>query len=214
MWQSLLLALFALGVGVVLLLWGYRTFLFMLPVFGFFAGLWLGAHTIAVLFGAGFLADVTGLVVGLVLGLIVAVLSYLFYGVGIAIVAGMIGYGLGVGLMEAIGLDFWLIAVPVGVVLAILVIIGTFAFNLQKYVIIALTAIAGANALVLSIGLLFGSIAPGEVRLAGNAIRPLVEDGGLWLVVWLVLAIVGVVYQVVTNRVYRFHSDEWTIYYT
>ncbi len=157
MWQSLLLSLLMVGIGVVLLLWGYRAFLVMLPIFGFFAGLWLGAHTISVLFGAGFLADVTGLVTGFIIGLVFALLSYLFYGVGIALVAGAIGYGLGVGLMDAIGLDFWLIAVPVGIVLAILAIVLTFRFNLQKYVIIALTAIAGANALALAALLLFGA---------------------------------------------------------
>ena len=35
MLQTLLLSLFAFGVGLVLLLWGYRAFLVMLPVFGF-----------------------------------------------------------------------------------------------------------------------------------------------------------------------------------
>lgn len=213
MLQALLLALFAFGIGLVLLLWGYRAFLVMLPIFGFFAGLWLGAHAVSAIFGSGFLADVTGFVVGFIVGLIVAVLSYLFYGVGIAIVAAAIGYGLGSGLMEAIGLDFWLIVVLVGVLLAILAVVLTFVFNLQKYVIIALTAIAGASALILAGQLLFGRVTPAEVQSAGSAIRPVVEGGGLLLIVWLVIAIVGIAYQVATNRVYRFDSDEYVLYY-
>ena len=213
MWQSLLLSLLMVGIGVVLLLWGYRAFLVMLPIFGFFAGLWLGAHTISVLFGAGFLADVTGLVTGFIIGLVFALLSYLFYGVGIALVAGAIGYGLGVGLMDAIGLDFWLIAVPVGIVLAILAIVLTFRFNLQKYVIIGLTAIAGANALALAALLLFGGATPESVRGAANGIQPVVSSGTIWMLIWLVLAIGGVAYQVMTNRVYQFHGDEYVTYY-
>jgi hypothetical protein len=213
MWQSFLLSLLALGIGVVLLLWGYRTFLAMLPIFGFFAGFWLGAHTISLLFGSGFLADVTGFVTGFIFGVVAAVLSYLFYGLAIAFIAAAIGYGLGVGLMEAIGLDFWLIAVPVGVVAAILALVLTLGFNLQKYVVIALTAIAGANALILAGLLLFGRTEPGEIQLAGNMIQPVVTDGGFWLIVWLVFAIGGVVYQVLHNRAYQFDSDEYVLYY-
>ena len=81
---TLLFSLLAVGVGIVLLLWGYRAFLVMLPIFGFFAGFWIGAHAISAIFGTGFLADVTGLAVGLVAGVVVAVLSYLFYFVGVA----------------------------------------------------------------------------------------------------------------------------------
>ncbi len=49
MWQTLLLSLLALGVGLLLLLWGYRAFLVMLPIFGFFAGLWLHTYRHAAL---------------------------------------------------------------------------------------------------------------------------------------------------------------------
>lgn len=213
MLQTILLALVAFGIGLVLLLWGYRAFLVMLPIFGFFAGLWLGAQAISAIFGTGFLADVTGLVVGLIVGLVVAVLAYLFYDLFVALVAAAIGYGLGTGLMEAIGLDFWLIAVPVGVVLAILVVVLAFALNLQKYVIIGLMAIAGANALITSALLLFGTVTPEEIQLAGNSIRAVVDAGGLLLVVWLVLTIVGIFYQIRTNRVYHFDSDEYVLYY-
>lgn len=213
MLQTILLALMVFGVGIVLLLWGYRVFLVMLPIFGFFAGLWLGAHAISAIFGTGFLADATGLVVGLILGVVVAVFSYFFYNVGIALVAGAIGYGLGVGLMQGIGLDSWLIAALVGVVLAIVAIVLTFALNLQKHVIVVLMAIAGANALLLSALLLFGGVTPAEVQAAGTAIRPVVEYSGFLLIVWLVLAIAGIVFQLRNSRRYEFSSDEYVLYY-
>ncbi|MGD9093119.1 MAG: hypothetical protein PVF74_09725, partial [Anaerolineales bacterium] len=77
--------------GLAVCFFGYRLFLVMLPIWGFFAGLWLGAATVMWLFGEGFLATVTGLVVGFVVGLVLAVLSYLFYIVGVALVATFLG---------------------------------------------------------------------------------------------------------------------------
>jgi hypothetical protein len=209
MLTNLLFALFAFAIGLVLLLWGYRAFLAMLPIFGFFAGLWLGAHTISVLFGSGFLADVTGLIVGLVTGLVFAVLSYLFYALGIALVAGTIGYALGSGLTQALGINAALLVAFVGIILAVLAILLVFRFNLQKYVIIALTAIAGANVILLSGLVLFGRISPDAVRVAGSAIQPVLQDGWFWSMVWLVVAIVGIGYQIRNNRVYTFSPDEY-----
>jgi hypothetical protein len=214
MWQSILLSLLAFGVGLVLLLWGYRAFLAMLPIFGFFAGLWLGAHAISVLFGTGFLADVTGLVTGLVVGVILALLSYLFYALGVVVVAAAIGYGLGAGLMQAIGLSAWWLVIPVGILVGVLVVILTLGFNLQKYVVIALTAIAGANALVLSALVLFGRVTPGEIQRMGDAIQPVIQDSWFWGLAWIILAIAGVVYQIMTNRWTAWSSDDYVIYYT
>ncbi len=214
MWQSLLLSLFAFGVGIVLLLWGYRAFLVMLPVFGFFAGLWLGAHTVTILFGDSFFATVSGLVAGFVVGALFALLSYFFYAIGVVAIAAIIGYSLAAGLMQAINLDVWWLVLPVGILAAILVVVLTLGFNLQRYVIIALTAIAGANALVLSALTLLGRVTPGEVQRAGDAIQPVLQDGWFWGLAWMVVAIIGVVYQVVSTRVTYFPPDDYVMYYT
>jgi hypothetical protein len=214
MWQSLLLSLFAFSVGIVLLLWGYRAFLVMLPIFGFFAGLWLGAQTVTLLFGDSFFATVSGLVAGFVVGAIFALLSYLFYAFGVVAIAAIIGYSLAAGLMQAINLDVWWLVIPVGILAAILVVVLTLGFNLQRYVVIALTAIAGANALVLSALTLLGRVTPEEVQRAGDAIQPVLQDGWFWALAWAVIAIVGVVYQVVSTRITYFPSDDYVMYYT
>ena len=79
--------------GVLLAFFGYRLFLVLLPIWGFFFGFLLGAETVQWLFnGTGLLVDVTGWVVGLVVGAIFAVLSYLFYIAAVAIIAGSLGY--------------------------------------------------------------------------------------------------------------------------
>ena len=72
---TVLAVLFAAILGLVFLLWGYLVFLVMLPIWGFFAGFWLGAAGLSLFLGQGFLATVTGGIVGFILGLIGAVLS-------------------------------------------------------------------------------------------------------------------------------------------
>ena len=56
-------ALIALTYGMFLSFLGYRFFLFLLPIWGFFFGFSFGAHTLQALFGEGFLATVTSWVV-------------------------------------------------------------------------------------------------------------------------------------------------------
>jgi hypothetical protein len=210
MLQLITAALFAIVIGAAFTMWGYRIFLVLLPIWGFFAGLWFGAHATTILFGGSFLATTTGLVIGFVLGLILAVLSYLFYMIGVAIVAGAIGYALGAGLMAAFGFDSNFLIILVGVIGGALALVLTLMWNLQKYVIIILTAIAGANALVLGVLLLFNQVSLESVQSAGSAILPVIQASWLWAIVWLVVAIVGIVYQIRINRAYTY--DENTYY--
>ena len=60
---TITLALFSVLLGAAILLAGYRFFLVMLPIWGFFGGLWLGAYAVTLILGTGFLATTTGLVV-------------------------------------------------------------------------------------------------------------------------------------------------------
>ena len=205
--EVLFLAMFSLVIGLILCFWGYRTFLVMLPIFGFFAGFWLGAEAVALIFGTGFLVTITGWVVGFFLGLVVAVLSYLFYFVGVALVALAAGAALGAGVMGAFGFDSALLVLMVEIVSAVVVAGLTLVFNLQKYVIIAITALGGANAIVLSPLLLFDRVSLASVSGAGSAVKPVLQDSWLWLVVWLIIAVGSIVYQIRSNRSYAFNRD-------
>ena len=198
---------FLLGLAFCFL--GYRIFLVLLPVWGFFAGFWLGAQAIALLLGGGFLATTTGFVVGFVVGLVFAVLSYLFFVVGVAIVAGAIGAALGTGLMAALGFDASLLVTLVGLISAILVVVVTLWFNIQKYVIIVATALTGANLIVLSPLLLFGQVTLDELEAAGGSIAPVLQESWFWLIVWLALAVFGVVLQIRANQEWEFTADRY-----
>ena len=207
MLATITLAIFALLLGAALCFVGYRFFLVMLPIWGFFAGLWLGAYAFTTIFGTGFLSTVTGVVVGIVAGVICAVLSYLFYAIGVAIVAGAIGAALGSGIMTALGFDPGFLVTLVAIVSALIAIGLTFVLNLQKWVIIALSAIGGADLIVLSGLLLIGRVTVEQLQISGNLLRPIIQDSWLWLIAWLVLTVAGIVFQVRANRTYAFTRE-------
>ena len=198
--------LIALLVGLVICFGGYRLFLILLPVWGFFFGFALGAETMQALFGMGFLATVTSWVVGFVVAAVFALLSYLFYAVGVALLAGSLGYALGAGFMNLIGLDWnwlvWLVGIAVGIV----AVIVTFYFNLQKYVIIGATAIGGAAAIVGT--LMFGVIGMTLAKFFENPIRNALSDSPLWAIFFLVMAVAGIAVQIMTTRTYEIEPYE------
>lgn len=182
--------------GTALTFAGYRLFIFLLPVWGFFFGLALGAQSIQALFGDAFLATVTSWVVGFIVALIFAVLSYVFYLFAVAIIAGSLGYALAVGLLTAIGMDLnfivWLIGIVAGVALAIVTIV----FNIQKWVVIAATAVLGAGTIFGTILLMFNPAA----QVVANPVRVLLQTNTFLAILFLIVAGLGIYFQFVSTR--------------
>ncbi len=207
MLATITLALFAVLLGAAILFAGYRFFLVMLPIWGFFGGFWLGAYSVSLILGGGFLATTTGLVVGFVVGIIGAVLSYLFYMAGVVIIAAAFGGAVGSGIMSAIGFDPGLVLGIVTVISALVAAGLTLLFNLQKYVLIILTAMAGAVLVVFAGMLVLGQITPSDLQSGANLIQPVFQGSWFWSIVWLVLAIVGVVVQIRANQTYAFTKE-------
>lgn len=196
--ELLCITLIALLLGTAVCFGGYRLFLFLLPVWGFFFGFGLGAQTVQLLFGQGFLSTVTGWVVGFIAALLFAVLSYLFYGFAVAMIAGSVGYGLGVSLVSIFSDNLNLIAWLVGLALGLVVIVLTFRFNLAKYIIIGATAIGGAAA---TIGTLVLGVENVQLMaLAENPVRTMLNGSFIWTLLFLVMAGVGIVAQLRVSR--------------
>lgn len=192
-------ALIALTYGLFLSFMGYRLFIFLLPIWGFFFGFSFGAHTLQALFGEGFLITVTSWIVGFFVAAIFAILSYLFYAVAVAVIAGSLGYAIGVGLMSLFGLDLNVITWIVGMVGAVIAIVAAFVFNLQKWVLIVATSVMGAVTIAGTLGLLFNPSA----RLIEQPVQTLVRNSPLLLVMAIVVAIAGIVVQARINRSYE-----------
>ncbi|MFN2203491.1 MAG: hypothetical protein ACK2UO_20005 [Caldilineaceae bacterium] len=203
--EMLCATIIALAFGTLVCFAGYRLFLVLLPIWGFFVGFALGAQTIQAILGDAFLGTVTSWVVGFVVAVIFAVLSYLFYIFAVIMIAAGLGYGLGVGLMTTfmnMGIIPWL----VGIVVAIILVVVTLMFNLQKYVIIAATALAGA---LLAIGtLMLGAQGLATVELTDAPIKAMLNAGPIWAILFLVMAIGGIVVQIASTRTYYLETYE------
>lgn len=209
MLATITLALLAVLLGLAFCFAGYRFFLVMLPIWGFFGGFWIGAYAISLILGSGFLATTTGLVVGFVVGIIGAVLSYLFYTVGVLIIAGAFGAALGSGIMSALGFDPGLITTIVAIISGLVAAGLTLVLNIQKYVIITISAMAGALLVILSGLLLFGQVTVADLQSGGNFVQPIFQGSWFWGLVWLALAIAGVVLQIRANRTYTFTREDY-----
>jgi hypothetical protein len=190
----LIALLFAIAVCFV----GYRLFLVLLPIWGFFFGFMLGAQSLQALLGIGFLATVTSWVIGFFVGAIFAVASYLFYMVGVAVLAGSLGYMLAVGLLNLIGLDLTLIVWIVGIAAAIALAYVTIRFNIQKYVIIIATAVGGAGTVVGT--LVLGITGMNLASLITNPVQIILQNSWWWALVFLALAIGGAIVQIRSTR--------------
>jgi hypothetical protein len=188
----------ALFFGALLLFGGYRFFWVLIPILGFFFGFGLGAQTVQALFGGGFLATITGWVVGFGVAVLFALLSYLFYFTAVALIGGALGYSLAVGLLEAIGLNFGFIVWMIGIVAAMAVGAAVIIFNIQKYAVIAATALIGAGVIVGTFLYLFGGLPSADVT--ANPVRAAMSQSVWWTIAYLVLAFIGAAGQYESTR--------------
>ncbi len=208
---TLCVGLFALLIGMGVCFNGYRWFLILLPIFGFFVGFLVGAQGLQALLGDGAFLTVTSWVVGFILGLIFAVLSYLFYFIGVALIGGAVGYGIVTGLLQAIGMDMGLIVWLLGIVGGVIAAVITVVLNLQKWMIILFTSLAGASIIIGSFFLAFGKMTVEE--FGQNAVRGIIQDSFLWLLFFLALAVLGFLAQVATTRDFVLEEPENRISY-
>jgi len=194
-------------VGLAVCFNGYRWFLILLPIWGFFFGFGLGAQTLQAIFGVGFVATVTSWVLGFLVGLIFAVLSYLFYAIGVALFAGSFGYALGVGLLGAIGLEFGILVWVISVVLGIIVAAVTILLNIQKWIVILATSFGGAGIIAGTIGLMLGG-ANNAAVLGQNPARAVIQSSWLLILLFLVLGVLGFIGQWRTTQTWVLEAPE------
>jgi Domain of unknown function (DUF4203) len=192
--------------GLVLCFAGYKFFLVLLPIWGFFFGLALGAQTMQALFGVGPFATVTSWVVGFIVGALFAVLSYMFYIVAVAIIAGSLGYFVAVGILMAIGLNMGFLVWLIGIVAAIALAIVTLMFNLQKWVIIIATALLGAGVVFGGFYVLYNPLA----QFMDNPVKAFLSSSPLLMILAIALAVFGFIVQYQNTRNFTLDSyNNW-----
>lgn len=191
--SMIFVAIFAGLVGLAFCFFGYQLFRIILPIWAFFIGLWAGMEAVSGLFGAGFLSGSLGLIVGFGFGLLLACIAYFVYSLAVVIFGATVGFALGQGFILLFGFDkgplSWTVGVIVAVVFAGLFVLAKF----PKIFIIILTAFAGAMVVISGVLMLFGVVP--DAPMWFGLTSAIVHNSFLWSLVWIVLAVLGMVFQ-------------------
>ena len=204
--EGFLLGIIALLVGAGFCFYGFKFFLILLPLWAFVAGFAAGAQAMSVLFGDGFLATVTGWVIGFLTGAVFAVISYLWFWAAVVILGALVGYQLGVGAMALINLHGFG-AVAVGVIVAVVFAVGTIVLGVPRALVVALTALGGAATMVAGVLLIVGTIKP--ENLGDGVVGAIIYNNILWLLVFAVVAALGIIWQLRTPSVQELDRTQW-----
>jgi hypothetical protein len=202
--QDFLIGALVLLVGLAFCFAGYRFFRILITVWGFFAGFNLGSGAMAALFqNHNFLGTTTGLVLGIVVGLVLAALAYFFYYFAVVLLGASVGYSIGSGLIAAISANLNVTASIVGIVLAVVFAFLILALNLPKLLILVMTALGGAVAILGGLMILTGQVpSTGSTALQYGVAVALVRASWFWSLVAIALAVVGFLAQWRTTQEY------------
>lgn len=199
--ETVFVSLGLLAFGAILCAFGFRLFVVLLPVFAFFAGFEITAQAIQELFGVGFLRTASSWVFGFIVGLLFAVVAYLFYYGAVVILAGAVGYEIGVGVLIGIGSTSGFLLFIVGLVLGLALAAAVVLLNLPKVLIIVLTALAGASMIVSGILIALGQIP--LTSLSSGVVGSLIRLSWFWSLVCLVVAVAGMAIQMLMPSAYQ-----------
>lgn len=187
--MDILVGLGAIAVGVLLTVRGYTALRGVIAAWGALAGLLLGASVTASVTDTALLSTWQGWLAGIVAASLLGLIAYLYYAVSVILGMAAIGFALGSAAMVALGVPWtWvivLVGAAVGVLLAVLAIVG----DLPMLLLAVLGAFAGASVTLAGVLLVIGVIDRTGVDPAQ------LELGWWWNVAYLLLAAVGVVVQ-------------------
>ncbi len=198
--QIVFVSLILVVLGLLLCFVGFRFFVVLLPLFGFFAGFLITAEAIQELFGGGFLATASSWVFGFVIGIFCAAIAYLYYYVAVAILAASAGYELGIGVISGLGVNSGFLQFIIGLVLAVIFVAAVIVLNLPKVLIVALTAAVGASMILAGILLALGRIALTDLNL--GVVGAFIHASWFWFLVYLVIGGAGIAVQLFLTETY------------
>jgi hypothetical protein len=185
--DAILIGLVAIAAGALLCFYGYRAFVIALPIWGFLIGFEIGANMIAFAFNHGFLADLAGWALGILVGVGFAAAAYFFYWVAIVFLAA------GLGVAAGIAISDWLLG-GVPIITGFLaaaggIALGTWAYQYHaaRWIVVGLTAAAGATTLVGGALVLIGRVP--VAAIGHGAISGFLREGGVMAIVWLAAAV-------------------------
>jgi hypothetical protein len=203
--QIVFAALLQILIGVALCFAGFRVFVLVLPIIGFFGGFVVTAQAIQELFGGGFLATISGWVFGFVVGVFAAVIAYFFYYGAVVVLAGVFGYELVTGFLAGLGVTSGFLLFIVGLVIALGLCVLMVLLNVPQLFVIALTALLGASMILTGILLAIGRIP--LASLQWGVVGAFLRDSWFWGLIFLVIAGFGAAVQILLPERYNLEPN-------
>lgn len=139
-----------IGLGLVFCLVGYTAARVVLALWGALVGFLAGTLLYVALLGweqASVLLMVPWWAFAIGLGLLIAWLSFAFYTIGVLVSMGAVGWGLGQFVSSTMHLPGW-ISFAMGLVVAAGLVMVGWTINLPKAMLVVLTALVGAGAII------------------------------------------------------------------
>ena len=192
--EGIIIGLLAIAIGLAWAFYGLKLFTILLPLWAFFFGLVAGAQWGSDIFGQGFFATVLSWGIGLVFGIVLAAISFFWYYAAIVILGGAVGYALGVGFFDWLGLGTGVIVVIIGLIVGAIFAIGTFVLGVPILLVMAFSAFSGAAAVVNGILIFLGQIKLDTLH--EGIFGSLLANGILGIGLFLVLGVVALMWQI------------------
>lgn len=200
-WEVIIAALLVLLIGNAFCFGGYRWFKILLPLLGLLIGFVAGAEWVARIYGLTILSAIPVFAAGIIIGLFLAIASYLFFDFSIILLTATLGYSLGAGILINTTFGTGIMPGIAGWIAAAVAAFLAIRLHLPKNIIIVLTALFGAAAIVNGLLLLMGLIS--LERFGYGIFDPITHySDGLALLV-LALAAVGFWVQLKGARKYE-----------
>ena len=191
--QTVFTSLLVIMLGLALCFTGYRFFTILISIWGFIAGFQFGATIFSNMFGQGFLSTVISWVVGLLVAIFAATIAYLFYAAAVVMLAGFVGYQLGIGIMAGLGFQEGWVTFLVGLLVGLAWVAVAIYLHFPKVLVLILTSLAGAELLLGGVFLALGRITLTGLRF--GAVGAIVRDSWFWGLLYLAIAAIGFYFQ-------------------
>jgi hypothetical protein len=192
--QDIVVGILAIVIGGLFCFRGYLAMRVIIPIWGAFAGFVFGASLVTTFTDERFLRNIAGWLLGLVFALLFAAIAYLYYEISVVIVMASIGFTLGVTAMVALDVTWSWVVILVGVIAAVALAFVAIAADLPTGLLLILTALTGASAVVLGIMLLVGTAETVDFRT--EVIIDEIDDAWWWWAIYAGIAIAGIVVQI------------------
>jgi hypothetical protein len=167
--ETLLVAAVAIVVGLLVAGFGVRLFAVLAPLWGFLAGLVLGADLVASAARVGLFATLSGWLAGAALGIVLAAVSALWFTGAVLVLGVGLGAAVGSGLVAAAGVESDLLALVAGVLGGAAVGVAITLADLPSALVAALTGYGGALWATTGVLLLLGSMRLADLYDVGPA---------------------------------------------